>query len=128
RRGSVLSVRRSASAGGSYMFFLFGKVVHDGLHVLVATTGQVDHHQMILGQRGRALEDFGQRVGGLQRRDDAFLAAAQVEGVQRLLVGDRGVLDTTDVMQPGVLGTDTGIVEAGGNRVGIDALAVLVLP
>gem|GEM_PF-2562505 len=82
---------------------------------------------MILGQRGRALEDFGQRVGGLQRRDDAFLAAAQVEGVQRLLVGDRGVLDTTDVMQPGVLGTDTGIVEAGGNRVGIDDLAILVL-
>lgn len=42
-------------------------VVHNGLHVFVATSGQVDHHQMILGQVGRcSSEYFGQGVSGFR--------------------------------------------------------------
>ena len=62
------------------MFFLFVEVVHDGLHVFVAAAREVDHHQVILGQRWRALEYFSQGVGRLKGRDDAFQAAALVEG------------------------------------------------
>src|SRR5690606_35620903 len=76
---------------------------------------------------GRALEHLRQGVGRLQRRDDAFQAAALVEGAQRLVIGDRYVLDAADIVQPGVLGADAGVVEAGGNRVGVDDLPVVVL-
>jgi len=63
------------------VFLLLGQIqmVHDGLHVLVTASGQVDHHQVILGQRWCALKHFGQGVGAFQRRDDAFQTAALVE-------------------------------------------------
>ena len=111
------------------MFLLLGQiqVVHHGLHVLVATTGQIDHHQVILRQRWRAFENFSQGVCGFQRRDDALEAAALVERSQCFIVGDRGVFDATDVVQPGMFRTDAWIVETGGNRVGVDDLAVVVL-
>src|SRR3546814_11817270 len=67
-------------------------------------------------------------VRRLQRRDDALDARAQLEGVERLPVGGRNVLGAADVVQPGMLGPDSGIVEAGGDRVGVDNLAVVVLP
>ena len=35
-------------------------MVHDGLHVLVAAPGQVDHHQVVFRQQGCALEGFSQ--------------------------------------------------------------------
>ena len=53
--------------------------------------------------------------------------AAELEGVERLLVGRRDVVDAADLVQPGVLGADAGIVEAGGDRVGLRDLAVVVL-
>ena len=68
----------------------------------------------MIGWQGRcALEHFGQRVGAFQGRDDAFKAAAFVEGIQGFGVGHRGVFDATDVMQPGVLRADAGVVQAG---------------
>jgi hypothetical protein len=52
-----------------------------------------------------------------QRRDDALSLAAELEGLQRLVVGDRDVFDAADVVQPGMLRPDAGIVEAGRDRV-----------
>ena len=64
------------------MLLLLFHVVHDGLHVLVAAAGKVNHHQVILGQLRRALEHFRQGVSGFQSGDDALLTAADVEGFQ----------------------------------------------
>src|SRR3712207_8580519 len=45
----------------------------------------------------------------------------------RLLVGGGDVLRPAAVVQEGVLRPDAGIVEAGGDRVGVEDLPVLVL-
>ncbi len=50
-----------------------------------------------------------------------------MEGLQGFVVGDRHILDALDVMQPGVFRADAGIVQAGGNGVGVGDLAILVL-
>ncbi len=102
-------------------------MVHHGLHVLVAAAGEVDHHQVFPGKPGRTLEGLGQGVGRFQRGDDAFQAAAVVKGLQRLMVGAGHVFDALDLVQPGVLGADARVVEAGGNRMRVGDLAVFVL-
>jgi hypothetical protein len=66
-------------------------------------------------------------LAGFQRRDDALGAAQVVEGGQRLVVGDADVLGAADVLQPGVLGADAGVVQAGRDRMRLDDLAVVVL-
>ena len=50
-----------------------------------------------------------------------------VEGRERLVVGDGDVLGAAGILEPGVLGADAGIIEAGRDRVRLDDLAVLVL-
>lgn len=56
-------------------------------------------------------------------RDDAFELRAHPEAAQRLLVRRDDVLRAARVLQPGVLGADAGVVEAGADRVRLDDLA-----
>ena len=44
----------------------------DGEDVLVAAAAQIHDQQVVSGRVGARFDDLGQRVGGLQRRDDAF--------------------------------------------------------
>jgi hypothetical protein len=73
------------------------------------------------------LHGVGHGVAGFQRRDDALGAAQVVEGLQRLVVGDAHVFGAADVLQPGVLGADAGVVQAGADAVRLGDLAVVVL-
>ncbi|MNH14783.1 hypothetical protein D3C79_743810 [compost metagenome] len=66
-------------------------------------------------------------MGGLQRRYDAFGFGQLLEGVQRLLVGHRGVLGAADGGQVGVLGADGGEVQPRRDGVGLLDLTLLVL-
>ena len=54
----------------------------------------------------RVLQQPGDRVRGLQRRDDPLQPRELAEGRQRLLVGDRDVAGAAGVAQVGVLGAD----------------------
>lgn len=97
------------------------------MHVLVAAAGQAHHDHGVRAELPADLERAGQRVRGLDRRDDALGAAQQRERVHRLGVGDLAVLGAAAVAQPRVLGADAGVVEARGDRVGFEGLAVVVL-
>src|SRR5579883_979774 len=72
---------------------------------------------------GRALDHLGDRVRGFERREDAFELRAQLEGGERLLVRHRHVGYALHVVQPRVLGPDTGIIEAGRDRMRLGDLA-----
>src|SRR5690606_37947849 len=98
----------------------------DGVHVLVPTTGQVAQHQLVLRQLARQLDRLGHRMAGFQRRQDAFGPGQAMEGFQCLLVGDPDVLGTAAVLEESVLRADAGIVQAGGDRMGLGDLAVVV--
>src|SRR6185437_6726491 len=86
----------------------------DGVHVLVAAAGEVHEEDPVARHRGRDLHRIRDRVARFQRRDDALQAAERMEGLERLVVGDRHVLRASGVLEPGVLGAHAGIVEAGG--------------
>lgn len=56
-----------------------------------------------------------QCMGGFQRGKDAFGAAEGLEGVERLGIVGKPIVDAPDGVQIGVLRADAGIVEPGGN-------------
>src|SRR3546814_15548203 len=68
-----------------------------------------------------------QRVARLERRDDAFLAGAERERPERVLVRGGHVLHPADIVQPGMLRADPGVVEPGRDRVRLGDLTVVVL-
>ena len=71
-----------------------------GENVFVAAAAHVHHDKMVARQGRGDLGDMGERVRRFECRDDPFLPAAQLEGVERLAVGDRNVLDAAEVVQP----------------------------
>jgi hypothetical protein len=83
------------------------------MHVLVAAAGEIDDDRLVLAHCRRDLHGVGHGVCGFQRRDDALGLGAELEGGQRLIVPDRNIFDAAGVAQPGMLGADAGIVEAG---------------
>ena len=76
---------------------------------------------------GARLHRLGDGVRRFERRNDAFRARKQARGIERFGVGYGGVLGAFLVVQPGVLGADHGVIQAGGNGVGERDLAVAVL-
>ena len=77
---------------------------------------------------GREADGFGYGVGGFERRDDAFGAAELDGGGYRVIVvGTGAVFGAGFVVQPGVFGSDGGVIETGGNGVGEGDLAVVIL-
>ena len=48
------------------------EMLRDRENVLVAASAEIHHHEMLPGPLGRELDHLGERVGGLERRDDAF--------------------------------------------------------
>jgi hypothetical protein len=45
-----------------------------------------------------------------------------MEGGQRLVVGDADVFGAADVLQPGVLGADAGVVQAGAEMLCVSVI------
>src|ERR1700694_3471212 len=99
----------------------------DGEDVLVTAAAHVHDQEIVLWHRRRQLLDEGQRVRWLQRRDDAFEPGAELEGRERLLVGDGHIFHASALLEPGVLRPDAWIVEAGRDRMALEDLSVLGL-
>src|SRR5258706_572094 len=75
------------------------ETVGDGVNVLVAAAAHVHHDQVVARQGRRDLSDMSQRMSGFERRDDALEPARQLKRLERLIIGDRDVLDAPDVVQ-----------------------------
>ena len=67
------------------------------------------------------------RVRGFEGAEDAFAFGQCPERGQRLGVGCADILRATAVLEMGMLGPDSGVIEAGGDRPGVCDLTVLVL-
>ena len=99
----------------------------DGEDVLIAAAAHVHDKQIVLGQGRRELGDERERVCGLERWDDALKARAELESLERLLVGDGDVARATLLLEPGMLGANPRIVEAGRDRMAFQDLSVRIL-
>ena len=103
------------------------QVIGDGKDILVAPAAEVHQHDAVFSNLAGDFADAGQCMGWLQRRDDTFNFRAELEGLQRLLIGGGDIGGPPHIMQPGMLRPDPGIVESRGDGVGIDNLAIFVL-
>ena len=79
------------------------------------------------GARGRAADGFGHGMRGFERRNDAFRAAQRDGGIDGSLSQQAQYSARAAIVQPGVLGTDGGVIEPGRNGMGERDLAVVVL-
>src|SRR3990170_3933975 len=105
---------------------LSAQIACNGIEILIAAAGEIDHHQVILRLLRREVEHAGERVRRLQRRDDAFELAAKLERSHRLVVGGREEFHPAHVVEPSMLWPDAGIIEPGGDRMRFLDLAVVV--
>src|ERR1019366_7044737 len=96
------------------------------IDVFVAASGQVDDEGLAL-RDGRAADRLGYGVCGFHGGNDAFGAAENLRGGERVVVAAGAVFGAPAVVQPGVFGADGSVVEAGGNGVGGRDLTVFVL-
>src|SRR5690349_21362068 len=100
------------------------QIAGNGIEVLVAAARDVHHHQVILRLQRRYVEQPRDRVGRLERRDDALELAAQLERGHRLVVGRREEVHPFHVVEPSVLGADARIIEPRRDRMRFLDLAV----
>ena len=87
-------------------------VACDRRDVLVAPARQADDHALVAAHLGCELPGLRHRVRTLDRADNTFRPREIFESLHRLVVRDRHILRAADIMQPGVLRADPGIVEA----------------
>src|SRR5690606_15371098 len=76
---------------------------------------------------GRAADCFGDCVRGFKRRNDSFCPCEEFGGVESLRIGAWHILGAAVVVQPGVLGSNRGVVEAGRDGMCQRDLSVLIL-
>src|SRR5437588_4255486 len=93
------------------------------LEVLIPPARQTDQVEVA----GAMVERPGDGVRALERGDDPFQTGGALESSQGVRVGDRAIRCAPRVPQPGVLGTGAWIVEAGGDRMGLEYLAIFGL-
>jgi len=96
-------------------------------NIFVAPTGQIHNDKLVFRQLRRALDDFGYRVGRFQGGDDSFQTRQFCKGFQGFIVRGVGVLGSVFVAEPGMFGTDGGIVQTGGDTMRELDLPVFVL-
>ena len=89
--------------------------------VLVAAPAEADEDQV-----GVEVARAGEGMRRLERGDDPFRAREVAERGESLLVRRHAVLGAARVAEEGVLRADAGVVEAGGDRMRVGDLAVLV--
>src|SRR2546429_6869711 len=98
-----------------------------GGHVFVATAREIEDDEVVFREALGAFDEAGDGVGGFERGDDAFGAGKGACGVECGGVGDGEIFGAALIGEPGVLGADGGIVEAGGNGMRRGDLDVFIL-
>src|ERR1019366_2307324 len=71
---------------------------------------------MVLGLRWREVQNLGQRMRRLERRNYSFQFGAKLKGVERLGIARGEISNPPGFLQPGVFGADAWIVEPGRDR------------
>src|SRR6266851_1961251 len=97
------------------------------VHVLVAAAREIEDDEVVFLELRETLHQAGDGVGGFECGDDAFGARKKARGIQSRLIGDGGIFGAALIGEPGVLGSDGGIVEACGNGMCRGDLPVVVL-
>ena len=73
-------------------------MTRDGGDVLVAAAGEIHQDDRIVRHGRRELGHVGQGVGAFEGRNDALCARAELERVERLVVGDADILGPADLV------------------------------
>ena len=96
-------------------------------HVFVSSTAQTDQDERVLRPAAGVTEHPGECVRSFESGDDSFQPADTLKSIQRLIIGGRLVADPPAVLEPAVLGTNTGVVQSGRDRMGRQHLPIFIL-
>src|SRR5579862_7989508 len=99
----------------------------DGEYILVAAAGQRKHDRLVLCAARCHAHDVCESMCRFECRKDSLESRQRRERVQGLPVGCRKVFYATMVLEPRVLGTDTGVIKPGGNGMRFQHLPILCL-
>ena len=98
----------------------------DSVHILIAAPREI-HEQNLRFRQSRAyFRGVSERMTRLERGDDSFEPTEVVKSLQRFIIRYRDVFRASVILQPGVFGPHTGIIEARRNRMRFDDLAVVI--
>ena len=102
-------------------------IARDLRGIFIAAAGEADDDGVIFRFAAGKFHRRGDGVRAFQSRQNAFGAGEGVEGGHGVFVEAIGVADAAGVFPIAVFGADAGVVEAGGHRVDVAGLAVVVL-
>src|SRR5262249_31071793 len=92
------------------------KSCHVG-HVFISSSAQADQDRGVLRPAAGVTEYPGESVRCLKSGDDSFEPADTLKCIQRLIIGGRLVAHPPTVLEPAVFGTNTRVIEPGGDGV-----------
>ena len=95
--------------------------------VFIAAAGEADDDGVIFRFAAGEFHRAGDGVRTFEGGQDAFGAGESIEGGQGVFVEAVGVRDAARVFPIAVLGADARVVEAGGHRVDVARLAIVIL-
>ena len=87
---------------------ILAAIACDRRAVLIAAAGDIDNDGLVFSHGRRELHRVRDSVCRLDRRNDTLDTAEVLERIYRLIVGDRDVLRTADIVQISVLRADAG--------------------
>ena len=93
----------------------------------IAATGQVDQNHLVFAHFRRIGDCPSNGVTGFQRRNNALETAEQIKGFECFVIFGNSVFHAVDVVQMAVFRADAWVIQACGNRVRTQNLAVFVL-
>mmetsp|Transcript_21830 Transcript_21830/g.44857 ORF Transcript_21830/g.44857 Transcript_21830/m.44857 type:complete len:448 (-) Transcript_21830:28-1371(-) len=89
-------------------------LVADIIQIFVATATHVDQNGRVLGKGGGQFHGVGETVSGFECRNDTLQSGQLEKGVNDLLVGGKLVRDAAQILEKGMLGTDSGVIKPRG--------------
>jgi hypothetical protein len=100
-----------------------------GIEVLVSSSRHIDQNASapLELSRGHRLENEGKGMSRLEGGYDSFRARKHLESIKRFTIGCGYIANTAGVPEENMLRSYPGIVETGGNAVGLQDLPFTIL-
>lgn len=105
----------------------YPKLIRNGKYVLIASSGQVDEDQRVLGKCRSKPSSFGNRVRGLKRGNNTLSPTQQLKRSKRVVIRCVNICCSPTVVEERMLRPDGGVVQPRRHRMGQRDLTILIL-
>src|SRR5713226_7920408 len=97
------------------------------IDVLIAATGQIDNQNLIGFHLTRNFQSMRNRVRRFQGGNDSFQARKSLKSIERFVIRDRSVFNSSLIMKKGMLGANRRIIKTRRDRMRRRNLSAFIL-